>query len=229
VRSERPVTVAVGRFGSVIDRGLREVLGGARGLRLLGAGLDDDALHDAVARRGAQVVILDEDSAATSSLPRRLCGATSRRARIAGGSHLPHLPEGPNHLDHPHHPDVGLVVLAHRPTRAYAARALAFGVTVCLSTDVSAAEIVRGVRLAAEGRQALISMSERPSRVAQAIGRSALTRRERQVLNMLGKGHRNADIARTLQISVETVRMHAKHVYRKLGVSSRGELLGVEI
>jgi len=202
VRSEWPVTVAVGRFGSVIDRGLREILGAAEGLRLLGAGLDHDALESAVARRGAQVVILDEDSAASSSLPRRLCDTRA---------------------------DVGLVVLAHRPTRAYATRAVAFGVTVCLSTDASAEEIVRSVHLAADGRQVLVSMSERPSRVAQAAGTSALTRRERQVLNMLGKGQRNAEIAHALQISVETARMHAKHVYRKLGVSSRGELLGVEV
>ena len=214
MRSERPVTVAVGRFGSVIDRGLREILGGVQGLRVLGAGLDHDALHDAVARRGAQVVILDEDSASTSSLPRRLC-----RAR----------PAPPGGYGSSGSSDVGLVVLAHRPTRAYATRAVTFGVTVCLSTDASAAEIVSSVRLAADGRQAFISMSERPSRVAQAVGTSALTRRERQVLNMLGKGHRNAEIADTLQISVETARMHAKHVYRKLGVSSRVELLGVEV
>jgi len=201
-RRERPVGVVVGRFGGVVDRGLRQILGGARGLRLLGAGLDHDGLEDAIARRRAQVVVLDEDSAATSALPRRLYDAR---------------------------PDVGLVVLAHRPTRAYATRVVAFGATACLSTDASAAEIVRSVRLAANGREVLISMSERPFSAVRMVGITELTRRERQVLNMLGRGRRNAEIAQELRISVETTRMHAKHIYRKLGVSSRGELLGVEV
>jgi DNA-binding CsgD family transcriptional regulator len=72
-------------------------------------------------------------------------------------------------------------------------------------------------------------MSERPSRAARAARSSALTDREREVLDRLSKGQRNAEIARELQISVETARMHTKHLYRKLGVSSRGELLGLEL
>jgi DNA-binding NarL/FixJ family response regulator len=56
----------------------------------------------------------------------------------------------------------------------------------------------------------------------------SLTRREKQVLVLLGRGWKNADIARELQVSTETVRTHAQHVYRKLGVRSRKELLGVE-
>ncbi len=34
----------------------------------------------------------------------------------------------------------------------------------------------------------------------------------------------NAQIAADLHISIETVRTHARHIYRKLGVSSRREL-----
>ncbi len=35
----------------------------------------------------------------------------------------------------------------------------------------------------------------------------------------------NAQIAAELHVSIETVRTHARHIYRKLGVSSRRELL----
>jgi DNA-binding NarL/FixJ family response regulator len=116
-------------------------------------------------------------------------------------------------------------VLAHRPTRAYAAQIVGFGVTVCLSMDASEAEIVRGVRLAADGGHAFVAMSAGSTR---AVGVPSLTRRERDVLELLSEGRTNPEIARALCISVGTTRIHIKHVYRKLGVHSRGELLAIE-
>jgi DNA-binding CsgD family transcriptional regulator len=59
---------------------------------------------------------------------------------------------------------------------------------------------------------------------AQASGPELLTHREAQVMELLQAGRSNAEIAHTLQISIETVRTHARRVYRKLGVSTRREL-----
>jgi DNA-binding NarL/FixJ family response regulator len=103
-------------------------------------------------------------------------------------------------------------------------------VTVRLSAGAAVAEIVLGVRLAADGEHVLVSVSPRPVRAGagRAAGAHALTRREREVLERLKLGEKNAEIARALEIGTETARTHAKHVYRKLGVTSRGELLGVE-
>jgi hypothetical protein len=41
---------------------------------------------------------------------------------------------------------------------------------------------------------------------------------------MLQQGSSNAQIALALGVGVETVRTHARNIYRKLGVSSRREL-----
>jgi PAS domain S-box-containing protein len=49
----------------------------------------------------------------------------------------------------------------------------------------------------------------------------ALTRREREVLVLLGQGKSTDDMVRELQLSAGTVRLHVKHVLAKLGVSSR--------
>jgi DNA-binding NarL/FixJ family response regulator len=125
-------------------------------------------------------------------------------------------------------PGVGLVVLAHRPTRAYAARALKLGVNVCLATDAPAKEVVRGVRMAAGGKHVFVAMSSRPAGVGRAAGTASLTPRERAVFELLGNGQTNAEIAQKLCISVGTTRIHVKHVYRKLGVHSRTELLEME-
>ena len=44
------------------------------------------------------------------------------------------------------------------------------------------------------------------------------------MLPLLQQGATNPQIALALQVGVETVRTHARNIYRKLGVSSRREL-----
>ncbi|MVX62025.1 hypothetical protein GKZ27_11290 [Enterorhabdus mucosicola] len=63
------------------------------------------------------------------------------------------------------------------------------------------------------------------ARCALLADGAALTPREREILGYLGRGHGIAFIAGTLVISESTVRTHVKAIYRKVGVSSREELL----
>ena len=51
--------------------------------------------------------------------------------------------------------------------------------------------------------------------------RDGLTARERDVLAMVSQGSSNKRIARTLEISPETVKSHVKHIFSKLGVHTR--------
>jgi DNA-binding NarL/FixJ family response regulator len=55
-------------------------------------------------------------------------------------------------------------------------------------------------------------------------GSELLTPREAEVLELLQDGATNAAIAHELSIGIETVRTHARHIYRKLGIGSRREL-----
>lgn len=50
-----------------------------------------------------------------------------------------------------------------------------------------------------------------------------LTNREKEVLNLVTKGFSYAEIATTLELSVNTVNSHIKNIYKKLSVNSRGE------
>ncbi|UJP09330.1 AAA family ATPase [Microbacterium sp. KUDC0406] len=60
--------------------------------------------------------------------------------------------------------------------------------------------------------------------LAHARGDGAeLTERERQVLDLIGEGHSNREIADQLFISIKTVSVHVSSILRKLGVSSRTE------
>lgn len=63
------------------------------------------------------------------------------------------------------------------------------------------------------------------ARCAMLADEASLTPREREILGYLGRGHGIAFIAGTLVISESTVRTHVKAIYRKIGVSSREELL----
>lgn len=51
----------------------------------------------------------------------------------------------------------------------------------------------------------------------------ALTARERDVLALISRGLRNADVAASLELAESTVASHIKSIYRKLGISSRAE------
>lgn len=52
----------------------------------------------------------------------------------------------------------------------------------------------------------------------------ALTERQREVAELLVCGATNAEIARHLKVSDETVRSHVKRIYRRLHIASRVEL-----
>ena len=59
-----------------------------------------------------------------------------------------------------------------------------------------------------------------PPSAPQAVD---LTDREREILNLLAAGRSNKEIARELGISDATVKVHIKHVLRKLSLKSRLE------
>jgi DNA-binding NarL/FixJ family response regulator len=118
------------------------------------------------------------------------------------------------------HPSTHLLVLAHQPTSLECAQLLAFGAAACLSKATQTRDVLNAIHLASRGMQ-LIPRSG----VGAPEGSGLLTAREADVLARLHQRRSNAQIAADLHISVETVRTHARHIYRKLGVSSRRELL----
>ena len=126
---------------------------------------------------------------------------------------------------HRAHPDTRIVVLANKPTAAECNQMLSFGATACLSKETEARDIVNAIHLASRGMH-LLPRSAATGGVlgAEIQGAELLTPREAEVLERLQDGARNAEIAHELSIGIETVRTHARHIYRKLGIGSRREL-----
>ncbi len=119
------------------------------------------------------------------------------------------------------HPATHLLLLAERISSVEASQLLAFGAAGCLEQGTQERDVINAIHLASRGLQLI------PRNASDgASSRSGLlTARESDVLAELQRRRSNAQIAADLSISIETVRTHARHIYRKLGVSSRRELM----
>lgn len=116
-----------------------------------------------------------------------------------------------------------LVLFADGLSAAEAAQLLAFGASACLGRGTQARDVRNTIHLASRGLQVTPLAVPGSAQAADPL----LTRREGDVLHLLRQGQGNAQIALALQIGVETVRTHARNIYRKLGVSSRRALLAL--
>ncbi len=67
----------------------------------------------------------------------------------------------------------------------------------------------------------------RPEDAFQAFGGNFLSRREREIVQLLLRGHSTLSISLHLNISVTTVKTHRKNLYAKLGISSQFELFSL--
>jgi DNA-binding NarL/FixJ family response regulator len=127
---------------------------------------------------------------------------------------------------HQDYPETRIVVLANRPTAAECNQMLSFGATACLSKETEARDIVSAIHLASRGMHVLPRSAAAAGMAAglEIQGSDLLTPREAEVLGLLHDGATNAQIAHQLSIGIETVRTHARNIYRKLGIASRREL-----
>jgi LuxR family transcriptional regulator, maltose regulon positive regulatory protein len=65
---------------------------------------------------------------------------------------------------------------------------------------------------------------ESKTRSMSAIAQS-LSPRERNILELMGQGQSNKEIARDLGIAPETVKSHVKHIFTKLAVDNRTQAI----
>jgi DNA-binding NarL/FixJ family response regulator len=108
--------------------------------------------------------------------------------------------------------------------------ALQAGASGYLLKDVEPAELARAVRTAGAD-QAMIdptvaarllrTLSEPGPQRVTADPETTLTRREREVLELIAAGRSNKRIARELGIAEKTVKTHVGHLMGKLGVTDR--------
>jgi PAS domain S-box-containing protein len=92
-----------------------------------------------------------------------------------------------------------------------------------VTIDISAVPLREGGRVIAMFGQVVDVVEDQPAPTAHPH----LTPRQTEVLRLLEHGRSTGQIARELQLSVETVRNHIRHILRALGVHSRLEAVAL--
>jgi DNA-binding CsgD family transcriptional regulator len=87
-------------------------------------------------------------------------------------------------------------------------------------SHILAAATARHVELAGP----IAARKPEPASKPETPPANGLTLRESQVVNLILEGHSSRAVAEALKISNETVRVHRRNIYEKLGVSSQAEL-----
>jgi DNA-binding NarL/FixJ family response regulator len=70
-------------------------------------------------------------------------------------------------------------------------------------------------------------MTERIAAQRASDPATSLTEREQQVLRGMSQGKSNAEIGRALYLSEDTVKTHARRLFRKLGVNDRAQAVAL--
>ena len=193
-----PITVAVARFPDLLALGLQTLLDGDPSVTVVAQDIAFERVATVLRAHRPRVLILDVD-------------ALPELARVRELS--------------VEHPLTRLVLLGDGLSATESAQLLAFGASACLAKATQSRDVRNAIHLASRGLQ-VMPIGAHDAAGAQ-VRDALLTSREGDVLLLLRQGRSNAQIALALQIGVETVRTHARSIYRKLGVSSRRALVAL--
>jgi two-component system, NarL family, nitrate/nitrite response regulator NarL len=126
--------------------------------------------------------------------------------------------------------DARIIVLTVSDSEEDVVAALRAGADGYLLKDMEPEDILENLRRATQGRVVIsqrltellahaLREDPRPQRPDQA----GLTPREEEILSLIAKGYSNKLIARDLELTVGTVKVHVKHLLKKLRLKTRVE------
>jgi DNA-binding NarL/FixJ family response regulator len=134
-----------------------------------------------------------------------------------------------------HFPQTRVLILSMRAEEAYVLEALRSGATGYALKQSGIDDLAQAVREVAAGRRYLSpTLSERAIEAYVSLSQTQddsldtygpLTSREREVLQLVAEGHKNAEIAAQLGISPRTAETHRANIMRKLGLRNQAEMI----
>jgi two-component system, NarL family, response regulator NreC len=201
------VTILLADDHPVVRQGLRLLLEAEPDFRVIGETGDGLEVTPMVERLHPDVLVLDLLMSGLGGLD------ITRQVKLQGAA-------------------TRVVILSMYSNVAYVAGSLAAGAMAYVPKKSTAEELVHAIREVIAGRQYLSSsLSEEAvenyrSHTGGTLDRyETLTRREREVLHLVGEGYTSAEIAERLVISPRTVDMHRRRLARKLSLSGQAALV----
>ena len=181
----------------VVRAGLQKLLATFEGVELVGSAADGAEAVDLCRETQPDVVLMDLE------MP-RLDGIQATR-RISADA-----------------PDAHVVILTSFSDRERILGALDAGAVGYVMKDAGPDELAGAIRAAARGESPLDPKAAHAVLTArQPNPIRLLTDREREVLQMVGRGMPNKHISRSLGISEKTVKAHLTSIFRTIGVTDR--------
>ena len=126
--------------------------------------------------------------------------------------------------------DARVIILTVSDSEEDVVAALRLGADGYLLKDMEPEEVLESLKTAARGQivlgervAAILADALRHESQPRPIDSVKLTEREREILSLVAAGHSNKLIARKLKITEGTVKVHVKHLLRKLNLDSRVE------
>jgi len=204
-----PVRVVVADDQELVRSGFSMIIDAQADMVVVGEAADGDEAVAVARRERADVVLMDV------RMP-RVDGIEATR-RLAG-------PEVADPLKD--------MILTTFDLDEYVFAALRAGASGFLLKDVRRDDLVHAVRVVAAGeallapsvtRRLIADFARRPAAggAAERAGLDRLTPREREVLELIGRGHNNSEIGETLIVGEATVKTHVGRVLMKLDLRDR--------
>ena len=200
----RTTRIVVADPRPLVRAGLQHVLVGP-GLLVQGDTADAQGLLEACRRLTPDVVVMDPELPGGSGIG--MIGAL--RAEFPG---------------------MAILVVTDLPAELYSVRAMSEGASAYLSKDEAVDQLVPALRMAITGRKYVTPgvaalLAEHLDGTSRGLPHESLSRREFEVMQKLGAGHRVCDIAQQLGLSMKTVSTFRARMMRKLGMETHADLV----
>ena len=125
-------------------------------------------------------------------------------------------------------PDTYIIILTVFESEKFIFEALANGASGYLTKNTPPAKILESVKEAVEGGGPMsVNVARMVIRSFRRNQESPLSKRETQILELIGDGKNRSQIANELFIDLETVRTHIKNIYSKLNVNSKADAIKI--
>jgi len=205
MNKKKKITVLIADDQTLFREGIKDVLSGEKWMEVVGEAADGVEAVALAKKLKPDVVLMD------IKLPKLDGINATRKIREAC-------------------PQVNVLMLSSFEDEAHVLDAIQAGANGYLSKMLPAAELVNSIRtFTSEGLMISQQMMGKLLHGLRKMGdttaptQATLTKTEVKIMDLLGKGMSNKELAKELNCSVKTIKNHLNSAFHKLGVSSRTE------